>query len=239
MLNSIWRRLRAPRRPATLSSLDAYERWAEQYPPHAHNALMQAEQNAMMKLCPSLAGKRVLDLACGSGRYGLIALSQGAAVTVGLDNSAAMLKQNQHFACALSTTEKIPLASGSVDIVLCGMALGHLKGVEASLFEIGRVLKRGGCALISDFHPFIFLNGQQRTFTAPDGQTFAVEHYVHLYADYHRAGQTAGLKIDAVLEPRLGQEADVRFAEADTRTGTPVIISYRFVREADTTPLVS
>ena len=230
MLKTVWRQFRSPAPRETLSSLAAYERWAEQYPPHAHNALMEAEEAAMKQLYPSLVGQVVLDLACGSGRYGLIATDEGASVAIGLDNSMPMLRQNPMALKALSTTEKIPLASESIDVVLCGLALGHLKQLDASMAEIGRVLKANGCALVSDFHPFIFLNGQQRTFTTADGQSYAVEHYVHLYADYHAAAHQAGLRIDAVLEPRLGQTQDVRFADSQTQQGTPIIIAYRFVK---------
>jgi malonyl-CoA O-methyltransferase len=230
MLKSVWRQLRSPAPRETLSSLAAYERWAEQYPPHAHNALMKAEESAMRRLFPSLTGKVVLDLACGSGRYSLIAEREGALFSIGLDNSMPMLRQNPMTLRTLSTTENIPLTAESIDVVLCGLALGHLKQLDASMTEISRVLKPMGCVLVSDFHPFIFLNGQQRTFSTPDGQTFAVEHYVHLYADYHAAARKAGLRIDAVLEPRLGQTEDVRFADAETQLGTPIIIAYRFVK---------
>ncbi len=231
MLKSVLRQLRSPAQRETLSSLAAYERWAEQYPPHAHNALMEAEEATVKLLCPSLAGQWVLDLACGTGRYGLIAEREGARGTVGFDNSMPMLLQNPMLLKAVATTEKIPLASGSIDVVLCGLALGHLKQLDTSMAEISRVLKPTGCALVSDFHPFIFLNGQQRTFTTTDGQSFAVEHHVHLYADYHEAARKAGLRIDAVLEPRLGQTPAVRFAaDSKTQAGTPIIIAYRFVK---------
>ncbi len=230
MLKSVWRRLHTTAPRTTLSSLAAYERWAEQYPPHAHNAVMKAEEAAMKALCPSLAGQKVLDLACGSGRYGMIASAEGASISIGLDNSVPMLRQNTMGLRAVSTTERLPLASNSIDVVLCGLALGHLKELDASMGEISRVIKPNGCALVSDFHPFIFLNGQQRTFNTADGQSFAVEHYAHLYADYHHAAHKAGLRIDAVLEPRLGQMKEVRFADANTRMGTPIIIAYRFVK---------
>ncbi|MCA0453558.1 MAG: class I SAM-dependent methyltransferase [Chloroflexi bacterium] len=228
MLKSLLRRLRPSVAPVTLPSVAAYERWAASYPPYAHNVLMQAEEAAMLRLCPPLGGMRVLDLACGSGRYTQIALQQGAASAVGFDNSPPMLRVNPHAAKAVSTTEAIPLASASVDVMLCGLALGHLPALDASLSEIGRVLKQGGHALVSDFHPFIFLNGQRRTFTDAAGKTFAVEHHVHLYADYHAAAEKAGLVIDGVLEPRLGQDASVRFQDDDARLGTPVVIVYRF-----------
>jgi malonyl-CoA O-methyltransferase len=216
--------------PETLSSLRAYDKWAKAYPPDAHNALMQAEQAAMLDLLPSLAGQVVLDLACGTGRYARLALERGASLAVGLDNSPAMLRANALPLRALATTEALPLPNGSWDGVICGLALGHLPHLEASLREIARVLKPGGWALISDFHPFIFLNGQRRTFTAPDGSTYAVEHYAHLYADYHRAAAAAGLRVDALAEPRLGIDAGVRFADAGTRAGTPVVIVYRLVK---------
>lgn len=230
MLKSVWRHLRSTASHTTLSSLAAYERWADQYPPHAHNALMEAEEAAMKTLFPALVGKKVLDLACGSGRYGLIAAAEGASISIGLDNSVPMLRQNPMSLRTVSTTETIPLASNSIDVVLCGLALGHLPKLDASMSEMSRVLKPNGCALVSDFHPFIFLNGQQRTFTTADGESFAVEHYVHLYSDYHHAALEAGLKIDAVLEPRLGQTHQVRFADANTRIGTPIIIAYRFLK---------
>ncbi len=230
MLKSVWRQLHSSTPRATLSSLAAYERWAAQYPPHAHNAVMQAEEATMKALCPPLTGQKVLDLACGSGRYGLIASAEGATTSIGLDNSIPMLLKNTMDLRAVSTAERLPLASSSIDVVLCGLALGHLKELDASIGEISRVMKPNGCALVSDFHPFIFLNGQQRTFTTVDGQSFAVEHYAHLYADYYHAAHKAGLQIDAVLEPRLGQTQEVQFAEANTRMGTPIIIAYRFVK---------
>ncbi len=228
MLKSIFRRVGGTAVPTTLSSLAAYERWATSYPPHAHNALMKAEEAAMMKLCPPLAGQYVLDLACGSGRYSLIAAEAGAAQVVGFDNSMPMLRANKMSMKGVSTTEAIPLACGSIDIVLCGLALGHLATLDMTFGEVSRVLKPGGYALISDFHPFIFLNGQQRTFTGPDGQVYAVEHYAHLYGDYHAAGMKAGLSVDAILEPRLGEDKTVRFADETTPQGTPIIIVYRF-----------
>jgi malonyl-CoA O-methyltransferase len=114
-----------------------------------------------------------------------------------------MLQRNPITSIALSTTEAIPLSAESVDVVLCGLALGHLLRLEPSLNEINRILKPGGIALLSDFHPFIALKGGQRTFTAPDGKTYAAEHHIHLYADYHRAASQSGLHIEHVAEPYL------------------------------------
>ncbi|MBZ0292657.1 MAG: class I SAM-dependent methyltransferase [Anaerolineae bacterium] len=187
----------------TLTSIEAYDQWATTYPPRAHNVLMSLEEDAMLRLMPTLANQRVLDLACGSGRYGRLALEQGAKSVTGLDNSPAMLQANQHGQRVLATVGALPLPQNCMDIILCGLALGHLPSLLQPLAEIGRVLKSGGIALISDFHPFVFFNGGQRTFTGRDGRVYAVEHYPHLYADYHNAAMAANLLIEGVLEPVL------------------------------------
>ena len=152
------------RPPRTLTSLQAYAKWAATYAAHAHNPLMQVEQGAMLQLLPDLHDKTVLDLACGTGRYGLLAWERGASQVVGLDNSHAMLKAAQLQPVARASTEALPLATASVDVVLCGLALGHLPQIAPSLHEISRVLQPGGTALISDFHPFQYLSGARRTF---------------------------------------------------------------------------
>ena len=188
------------RRPQELSSLNAYELWAESYPAEAHNTLMQIEQDAMLSLMPSLQNKAVLDLACGTGRYGKIAAEYKAAQVVGFDNSSAMLKKSAIPDIALSTSEAIPLADLSIDVILCGLALGHLPRLEESIAEISRILKPGGIALISDFHPYQFLSGARRTFQS-DNVTFAVEHYVHHLSDYFSAGEAHHLILSGLKEP--------------------------------------
>lgn len=188
--------------PETLTSVDAYALWAATYPPTAHNPLMQVEGDAVTSLLPDVRGAVALDLASGTGRYGLVLRERGARVVMALDNSPDMLLANAIALKALSTCEAIPLASGTVDVIVCGMALGHLPRLEPSMNEISRVLTTGGVAIISDFHPILHFTGARRTFSA-NGSTYAVEHYAHLYADYHRTAWDAGLRIEDVREPSI------------------------------------
>jgi malonyl-CoA O-methyltransferase len=206
----------------TLSSLDAYARWAEAYPAQAHNALMRAEEAALLGLLPPLDGLTVLDLACGSGRYAHIAQARGAARVIALDNSPHMLAQAAMPLRGLATMDALPLASDSVDVIVCGLAIGHVQVIDKVLAACARVLKSDGVLLISDVHPLLFIGGAQRTFNS-GGTTYAVEHHVHLYSAMHAAARTAGLVIDAIAEPRLLPD--------DRREGapsTPVAIVYRF-----------
>lgn len=210
----------------TLSSADAYARWAASYQPYAHNALMQAEQDAVLALMPDLTGRVVLDVACGTGRYSHLAAERGARLTLGLDSSLAMLRASAQPLRILARAEALPLPASAVDVVICALALGHLPSPAPALAEIGRVLRAGGTALVSDFHPFAFLSGAQRTFTAADGAVYAVEHYPHLYSDYHRAAQSAGLVIDSVIEAAL-PAAD---AGQRLRPELPVVLTLRLMK---------
>ncbi len=188
----------------TLASVDAYALWSASYPPHAHNRLMQIEQDAMERLIPALSDRVVLDLACGTGRYTLLARQAGARQVVGVDNSRAMLVAGSACPAAEASMIDLPLASQTFDVVLCGLAVGHLQRdvMRRAIAEIARVLRPGGEALLSDFHPFLALRGKQRTFHAQDGAVYAVEHYPHLASDYFQAIQEAGMSVRAMAEPR-------------------------------------
>lgn len=205
-----------PSRPLqTLTSVDAYARWAATYPPRAHNALMQAEEGAMLALMPALADKVVVDLGSGTGRYALFAWEAGARRVLAFDNSAAMLAVNPLPRRCLAALDAVPLPANSADVVICGLALGHLPALDTSIGEISRVLRRGAYAVLSDFHPFLFLNGARRTFNTSSG-VYAVEHYTHLYAEYQAAFAAANLVVEAVREPTL--------VETD---GLPVALVFR------------
>lgn len=211
------RRLWPAHRLTTLPSRAAYALWAASYPPYAHNPFMEVEQSAMLDLMPPLAGLTVLDLASGSGRYGLLARQAGAARIVAVDDSGAMLASNPLTARALASMVALPLADAAFDVVVCALAIGHVAALDMALHEVSRVLKPGGIALFSDLHPFLALSGAQRTFHA--GQAvYAVEHHPFLYADMHRAAIDAGLVVDAVREPALAGQR------------TPAVIIYRLTK---------
>jgi len=194
MIHKIRQMFFAPRR---LSSRAAYALWASSYPPVPHNRFMEIEQATMLDLLPPLPGARVLDLACGSGRWGRVAAARGAARVISLDDSAAMLQHGRPPLAILGSMDAPPLPAASVDCVICGLAIGHTPHIGAVLAGVARVLAPGGVALFSDVHPHQAWNGAQRTFAASDGRTLAVEHHIHSYADYHGR---AGLRVDAVRE---------------------------------------
>ncbi len=195
--------------------LTGYAQWAKIYPAHAHNPLMEVEEQAMLSLLPDdLRDKVCLDLACGSGRYVRLIQNRQARQVFGLDYSADMLAQAsnpkseiQNPKLARSAFLSLPFAAATFDLITCGLAIGHEINLKRTLAEISRVLRLGGTVVYSDFHPFGTLSGWRRSFTTAKGETFNLEHYLHLYSDHLHACQSVGLTITAVLEPSAGRHA--------------------------------
>ena len=130
---------------------------------------------------PSLAGQVVLDLACGTGRYGLIAQERGARGVISIDNSPAMLAGNPLRASRCRRRPKrFRWRATSMDVVLCGLALGHLPRLQPSLDEIARVLKPGGRRWSAMFIRSSLSTARSAPLPRPDGRVYAVEHHAHL-----------------------------------------------------------
>jgi ubiquinone/menaquinone biosynthesis C-methylase UbiE len=105
------------------------------------------------------ARERVLDLACGTGivaREVAAIVGRGGAVT-GLDVSPDMLEVAEAFPEPEGPTieyieapaDQIPLADGSVDLVLCQQGLQFFPDRRAAAREMRRVLAPGGRAAVS------------------------------------------------------------------------------------------
>ena len=186
-----------------LTPTAAYQLWAPSYPPEPHNALMRAEQVAVVGLLPDVAGRIGLDAGCGTGRYTRLLEARGAAV-VGVDLTPEMLvrARRPHALMVRGDLCALPLASASVDIAICGLALNDVAAVDAALGELSRVLRPGGTIVYSVVHPRGRGLGWSRTFETDEGPR-AVITYWHSCACLERACALAHLAIEAVVEPRL------------------------------------
>jgi SAM-dependent methyltransferase len=192
----------------------AYERWAPLYPPVAHNSLMRAEEHAMCALWPEVAGRSVLDLACGTGRYARLLVDGGAAHVVAMDFCPPMLGQVTGVPRVCASMMHLPFIADAFDVVVSGLALGHATSLSGWMAEIARVLKTGGTVLYSDFHPEAARAELPRTFKDRNGRAFSVPHHCYEVAAQREAAAAAGLTIDTVRELRLGLELDAPAASS-------------------------
>ena len=212
-------------------TLAAYERWAPLYPPIAHNPLMRAEQQSMLRYWPKMDGHRALDLACGSGRYSQLLAETGAAQVVSVDVCVPMLMQVPVGTRVCASMMQLPFAPGTFDVVVSGLAVGHAPAIHPWMVEAVSVLRTGGILLYSDFHPDAARAGLTRSFKDSDGLTCSVPHRQFSVASQLDAAKAAGLQVEAMHEVRVGMDLRESFAGSDDFyqrwDGLPIILIIR------------
>jgi malonyl-CoA O-methyltransferase len=216
---------------AALTLAQAYDRWAEVYLPTPHNPLMEVEQGALLGLLGEVRGRDVLDLACGSGRYGALALEAGARTVVGLDRSVAMLARAALGSRVRGELTRLPLCNASFDVVVSGLALGHAVDLDGCAREIARVLRPGGTLVYSDFHDEAWRAGLTRSFKDATGQGVTLPRDGYAPARHRAALQAAGFEIEALRELRVGIEFTPAFNGSATlyqrHHGVPLLLLVR------------
>lgn len=98
-------------------------------------------------------GKRILDVATGTGVVLRSAYALSGGHAVGLDPSMEMLRQNRKTCAApllRAFGERLPVADASFDIISMGYALRHVADLRLLFVEYARVLKPGGRLLIME-----------------------------------------------------------------------------------------
>jgi len=108
-------------------------------------------------------GKRVLDIACGEG-YGAAALQKaGAAHVIGVDvfESVCLHARSKYSLDARpGSAEQIPLADGSVDVIVSFETIEHVPDTNRFLDECARILVPGGRLIISTPNKVIYRSRQ-------------------------------------------------------------------------------
>jgi len=102
-------------------------------------------------------GKRVLELACGSGQ-GLGLVGRAAARLVGGDLSAPLLRQARaHYGPRVPlvrlSAESLPFAAGAFDVALCFEASYYIPHMEQAFRELARVVSAGGTVAFVNANP--------------------------------------------------------------------------------------
>jgi ubiquinone/menaquinone biosynthesis C-methylase UbiE len=142
---------------------EGYELWAPIYD-QLPNPLLALEERHLLPLFVDLHRKRILDLACGTGRWLERLILQGCQWGVGIDNSAAMLRvalKKDAITGRLirASCESLPFRAGVFDLAICSFALGHIRELGLTVRELARVTKVGANVFVSDLHPEAYARG--------------------------------------------------------------------------------
>lgn len=101
-----------------------------------------------------VAGKRVLDIACGEG-YGSHLMAKKAAHVIGVDIDEQVIQdaQEKYIAPNLRFVQgdvtKIPIEDATIDVVISFETIEHTAHHTAMMTEVRRVMKENGVLIIS------------------------------------------------------------------------------------------
>jgi SAM-dependent methyltransferase len=127
----------------------------ERFTPEARGAIWYEHWHRYCVALPAVAGRRVLDAACGEG-YGSFLLAGAAAEVIGVDiDDAAIAHATGRYAgrpnlrFVRGSCDTLPLDDASVDRVVSFETIEHLSSQAAMLAEFRRVLAPDGVLIIS------------------------------------------------------------------------------------------
>lgn len=218
-----------------LPPAEGFELLAETYDARLSGDLtLLLEGRATAGLMPPLAGKRVGDIGCGTGRYALMLARTRADEVIGLDISPAMLARARHKAQRAELPVKLaradllaalPLPDRYLDLAVCSRTLSFIDDLDRSFSELARVLAPGGMLLVCELHPHGLRAARAASaeallkdhapylrFTDCDGNERRIVRHPHLVSGYLDAAQSAGLHLERLVEP------------TDERSGLPLVL---------------
>jgi malonyl-CoA O-methyltransferase len=222
-----------------LSARDAYRIWAPSY--EQETAVSFIEDALVSQMTPPLAGRRLLDVGCGTGRR---LRTSGASVAVGIDCCPEMIAAGamanagvRGLSTLVGDVRRLPTADRAFEVIWCRLVLGHLPEIDRAYAELARVADDGGIVVVSDFHEIAHAGGHRRTFRA-QGEVHEVEHYVHPLASHVEAARGAGLTLVDWREGLVGPDVRHFYAGAGRPAlyrehfGLPLVLALAFERRS-------
>jgi len=224
-----------------------YEAIADEFRDHAADGFFNAfiDRPACLDLIGDVAGRRVLDAACGPGIYAEEMTARGATV-VGFDHSPRMVE---------TARARVPgaefrvhdlgdpiawLPDASVDLALCALAIEYVDDRTQALTELRRVLRPGGALVLSKLHPTADWLRHRGDYFEPrvveevwtgTPSAWAMRFWIEPMEQTVAAISAAGFLVERLVEPRPVPAARAvdpeRFARYSTQ---PFFIAFRCVR---------
>jgi len=190
------------------------------------------------KLVGNVEGKRILDLACGSGRKALQLAHEGAAYVLGIDISESFIsswdhrEKPAHLAFVqgdISRLRDVPeLRDQQFDKVLLFQALTYSTNIPGTMADIRALLPPGGQLVLTTVHPFRFVVEKQDRLGAAPGDayrdesfysfptiwdpTVTLSHATPMFSTVVNAIIKNGFSIDQVIEPDLSDAQKKKYS---------------------------
>ena len=143
---------------------EGYDLWAEIYDGEL-NPLVHLEEPLVRGWLASVAGLKVADVGCGTGRHTAWLAQAGAGVDA-YETSPGMLAKAKaklvgrsvHF-IQHQLPNPMPVESETYDVALFALVADHLADLNGAFCELHRILKPGGSLIFTVLHPAMNLRG--------------------------------------------------------------------------------
>jgi SAM-dependent methyltransferase len=182
---------------------DGYSAWADTYEDTVLD-LMDLQVAGTLASVRWSDHAEALDLACGTGRFGVWLRSKGVDAVDGIDLTPAMLAKAEARGAyrTLLTGEvtSVDRPDRSYSLVCQSLADEHLRALGPLYAEAHRLATPGGLFVLIGYHPWFLMSGMPTHFRDPSGRNFAIESHIHLFADHTAAALAAGWRLQELHE---------------------------------------
>ncbi len=230
----------AQRTARIATATEGYERWAAIYD-DSPNPLLGREERHLFPLLGDLRNTKILDLACGTGRWMARLTECGADLCVGIDCSSAMLDAASRKPLIAGNLVRgncdcLPFKTGTFGLAICSFAIGHFNNLKTFAAEVSRVCGAVADVFVTDLHPSAHKVGWKVGFRDQASTPVEIESCPHrpdeVEASFSRFEfqliATESLRLEEPERPifvRAGKEN--RFEKVSV---VPAIISFHFQR---------
>jgi ubiquinone/menaquinone biosynthesis C-methylase UbiE len=171
------------------------------------NPLLALEQRTLAHLLGPLDRLRIVDVACGTGRWMSRAHAQGA-VVAGIDFCPEMLahaarKKGVRGCIAQAHAARLPIRDSIADLALCSFALSYFPAPGEAIAELVRIVRPGGRVALADLHPHALQAGWKRSFRS-GSDVYEIDCSAHPSSHIDETAQQCGLRLVRELDACFG-----------------------------------
>jgi SAM-dependent methyltransferase len=225
-------------RGADPDTVSTYEEMAADYTAELEGSPFNAlyERPGVIALLPEVAGKRVLDVGCGSGPLSEWLENQGAEV-VGFDSSPSMVQAAEarglsraSFRVAELGQPLTFLPDSTFDVAVASLVMHYLRDWVSPLGELRRVLTDDGVLVLSTHHPARDIElSATGNYLATEllhdrwekgGREYEVSFWRRPLTEMFAAFNTAGFDVQTLSAPQPLPECEQRYPDVWKRLTT-------------------
>jgi malonyl-CoA O-methyltransferase len=223
------------RRPNPISNRAGYDLWSTDYDLYP-NPTLAIDERHFPTQWRHLAGRRILEVGCGTGRHSVKLAAQGNHVT-GIDPSPGMLSIAKEKLKGFTDVRLIEADFLAADVsklqffdaLVVALVLEHIRELPMFFSAARRVLNPGGELHVSEIHPLRAAQGVLAHFKTSEGNEFALESVPHPEGAIERAAEKEGFQLLGIRDALGDQTLAAMNPKWIKHLGNPMIRMWSWI----------